>query len=140
VVSGMALSDIYEFVVAEGLAAQDPETVLRYQTESVGAVLAARAAIDPAADLTLSLFVNAYGAEAGNWALKTLPSGGLFVAGGIAPRLIERLASGVFMQHFRAKGRMAALLESIPVAVVLHPNAGLIGARAHALALSVGED
>lgn len=140
VVSERGLLDLYAFAVAEGLAPEDPETLRRCQTESVDAVLMARAAVDPAAELALSLFSNAYGAEAGNWALKTLPSGGLFVAGPLAPRLIDRLADGGFMSHFRAKGRMQSLLESIPVAAVLRPNVGLLGARSHALALHDSEE
>lgn len=137
VVSGIGLPEIYEFIVAEGLAAAHPETVRRCSQESAGAVLAAQAAVDPAADLALSLFVAAYGAEAGNWALKTLPTGGLFVAGGIAPRLLDRMGGGSFMQSFLAKGRLSAVLTSIPVAVVTHPNVGLLGARVQAALHSI---
>lgn len=136
VVSGIALPELYEFVVAEGLAHAHPETVRRCKTESVGAVLSEQAAVDPAAELALSLFVSAYGAEAGNLALKALPAGGLFVAGGIAPRMVPRLASGAFMASFLAKGRLSSVLTPIPVAVVLHPNVGLLGARVQAGLLS----
>jgi glucokinase len=86
--------------------------------------------------MALSLFVSAYGAEAGNLALKSLPTGGLFVAGGIAPKMLPRLASGAFMASFLAKGRLSSVLTAIPVAVVLHPNVGLLGARAQAGLLS----
>ena len=136
VVSGIGMPVLYEFIVAEGLAPANPETVRRFETESVGAVLSAQAAVDRAADMALSLFVSAYGAEAGNLALKSLPTGGLFIAGGIAPRMLPRLASGAFMASFLAKGRMSPVLTSIPVAVVLHPNVGLLGARAQAGLLS----
>lgn len=136
VVSGNALREIYEFVVAAGLAHPNHETVVRFDTESVGAVLDAQAAVDPAAELALSIFVTAYGAEAGNLALKSLPTGGLFIAGGIAPRMLPRIASGAFMASFLAKGRMSSVLTSIPVGVVLHPNVGLLGARAQAGLLS----
>lgn len=136
VVSGIALPELYEFIVAEGLAHANSETVRRTQTESAGAVLASQASVDPAADLALSLFVSAYGAEAGNLALKALPTGGLFIAGGIAPRMLPRLASGAFMASFLAKGRLSSVLTTIPVAVVLHPNVGLLGARAQAELLS----
>ncbi len=132
VVSGIGLPEIYEFVVSEGLAPTHPETLQRCASESAGAVLAAQAPIDPAAELTLSIFVSAYGAEAGNLALKCLPTGGLFVAGGIAPRLLPRLEQGAFMSSFLAKGRMSSVLTNIPVAVVLHPNVGLLGARVQA--------
>jgi glucokinase len=136
VVSGIALPELYEFVVAAGLAESDPETIRRCKTESTGAVLSERAAMDPAAEIALSLFVSAYGAEAGNLALKVLPTGGLFVAGGIAPRMLPRLASGAFMASFLAKGRLSSVLTAIPVAVVSHPNVGLLGARAQAGLLS----
>ncbi|HET6338804.1 MAG TPA: glucokinase [Polyangiales bacterium] len=136
VVSGIALPELYEFVVDAGLAKANPETLRRSKTESVGAVLSELAPVDPAAEITLSLFVSAYGAEAGNLALKALPTGGLFVAGGIAPRILPRLTSGAFMASFLAKGRLSSVLTPIPVAVVLHPNVGLLGARAQAGLLS----
>jgi glucokinase len=136
VVSGIGLLELYEFVVTEGLAPAQSETLRRCEHESPGGVLAAQAAVDPAAEITLSLFAGAYGAEAGNWALKTLPTGGMFVVGGIAPRLISRLSAGSFMQSFLAKGRLSSLLASMPVAVVLHPHVGLLGARAQAALLS----
>jgi glucokinase len=135
VVSGIGLPELYEFVVTEGLAPAHPDTLRRCEREPAGAVLAAQAGVDPAAEIALSLFVGAYGAEAGNWALKTLPTGGMFVAGGIAPRLISRLSAGSFIQSFLAKGRLSPVLARIPVAVVVHPNVGLLGARVQAALL-----
>src|SRR5205823_3473607 len=72
----------------------------------------------------LELFCKLYGAEAGNFALKTLATGGVFVAGGIAPRIIEHLKDGRFREAFFDKGRMHRLLEQIPVQVVLNTEAG----------------
>lgn len=135
VVSGLGLSSLYDFVVADGQAPEDPRTRARFARESHGAVIADRASADPAAARALALFVSAYGAEAGNLALKVLPTGGLYVAGGIAARMADRLAWNVFMESFLAKGRMADLLKSIPISVVLNPNVGLLGARAHAALL-----
>jgi glucokinase len=135
VVSGMGLGSLYDFVVADGQASDDAETRRRFAAESRGAVIGDRAEVDPAAARALALFVSAYGAEAGNLALKVLPTGGLYVAGGIAARMAERLAWDVFMDNFLSKGRMADLLRTIPVAVVLHPNVGLLGARGHAALL-----
>jgi glucokinase len=135
VVSGLGLGSLYDFVVADGQAPDDPQTRLRFETESRGAVISDRMAVDPAAARALALFVSAYGAEAGNLALKVLPTGGLYVAGGIAARMAARLAWDRFMQSFLAKGRMSDLLKSIPVSVVLQPNVGLLGARAHAALL-----
>jgi glucokinase len=135
VVSNIGLRNIYEFVVTEGLAPAHPDTLRRCEREPAGAVLSAQAGVDPAAEIALSLFVGAYGAEAGSWALKTLPSGGMFVAGEIAPRLVSRFSAGSFMQSFLAKGRLSAVLASIPVAVVLHPHVGLLGAGVQAALL-----
>jgi glucokinase len=135
VVSGMALPDLYDFVVKAGIAPEDPETRRRFANESQGAVISERAGQDPAAARALSLFVSAYGAEAGNLALKVLPTGGLYVAGGIAARLVDQLDWQMFMRGFSDKGRMSPLLASFPVFVVRDPNVGLLGARAHAALL-----
>ena len=76
----------------------------------------------------LGMFVHLYGVEAGNLALKLMATGGLYIAGGIAPKILPQLQSGVFMTAFLAKGRMQHLLERIPVQVVLNDEAGLQGA------------
>ena len=81
------------------------------------------------------MFVDAYGAEAGNIALKLLCKGGLFVAGGVAPKILPLLQDGTFLDAFLNKGRMRPLMESIFVSVVLNPKVGLIGA-----ALCAGQD
>jgi glucokinase len=87
----------------------------------------------------LDIFVSLYGAEAGNLALKVLPTGGLYLAGGIAPRILEKLKAGGFVEAMTAKGRMSPMLESLRVSVVTNPKAGLIGASRGAAAL-VHED
>jgi len=135
VVSGLGLSSLYDFVVASGQAPDDPETRRRFQTESHGAVISARAAVDPAAARVLAMFASAYGAEAGNLALKVLPYGGLYIAGGIAARLVDQLDWGEFMRSFLTKGRISPELQSIPVTVVRDASVGLLGARAHAATL-----
>ena len=89
---------------------------------------AALSGAEPLADAALDLFVRIYGAVAGDLALLSLPRGGLYIAGGIAPRILPRLQSGGFMAAFLDKAPMQALLRSIPVRVVLNPEAGLIGA------------
>ncbi len=86
----------------------------------------------------LDLFVSAYGAEAGNLALRGLATAGLFVGGGIAPRILPALVDGRFMTAFREKAPMGALLASIPVKVILTPGAGLLGAAVHAQRLVSG--
>src|SRR5207244_9119637 len=78
----------------------------------------------------LDLFASIYGAEAGNLALKALAVGGVFVGGGIAPKIRAKLADGTFATAFGDKGRLAGLMASIPVSLVLEPRAALLGAAA----------
>ena len=82
----------------------------------------------PLCGRTLDLFVSLYGAEAGNLALRALATGGLYLGGGIAPKIIERLRGPLFMRAFTAKGRLTPLLETIPVRVILNEHAALLGA------------
>jgi glucokinase len=76
----------------------------------------------------LDAFVEAYGAEAGNLALRTIATGGVFVGGGIAPKILPALENGRFMTAFRAKAPFEKLLDAMPVKVILHSEAGLLGA------------
>jgi len=78
------------------------------------------------------MFVSAYGAEAGNLALTTLSVGGLYVGGGIAPRIIEKMKDGTFVKAFTDKGRLSQLLVNMPVRVILESRTALIGAAAYA--------
>jgi glucokinase len=84
----------------------------------------------------LGLFVEAYGAEAGNLALRTVATAGVWVGGGIAPRILPALQSGRFMAAFQDKAPLQHLVERIPVSVILNPRAGLLGAAVHANAAS----
>lgn len=81
---------------------------------------------------TLEMFVSAYGAAAGNLALMGLATGGLYVGGGIAPRILAALRWPIFLEAFCAKAPMEALMKRIPVKVILNPGAGLIGAATYA--------
>ena len=83
---------------------------------------------------TLDLWVALYGAEAGNFALKSLARGGVYMAGGIAPKILEKLKDGKFVQAFCEKSKFGALLAQIPIHVVLNENAPLLGAAASAAA------
>jgi glucokinase len=84
---------------------------------------------------TLELFARLYGEEAGNLALKVMATGGVWVGGGIAPRIRRFLEDGAFMDGFLAKGRMRPLLESMPVRIVLDDRAALLGAARFAASL-----
>jgi glucokinase len=80
----------------------------------------------------LRMFVSAYGAEAGNLALRGVATSGLYVGGGIAPKILPALTNGSFMEAFAAKPPMSELLSKVPVKVILCADAGLIGAAVHA--------
>jgi len=133
VVSGMGLEAIYAFVVESGRA----ETHARLDVAAEGGAAISRAAEggDPAARLTLERFVGAYGAAAGELALAVVPTGGLYVAGGIAPKLHRTM--GDFAERFAEgmlpKGRMQPLMEATEVRLVDEPKVGLLGARRAAL-------
>jgi glucokinase len=134
VVAGMGMTSIYEFLrdvrgmeepswLGDRLAAGDPNVVI---TEMA---LAAKSEI---CEKTLDMYVSAYGAEAGNLALKILSVGGLYIGGGIAPRILEKLKDGTFMRAFTDKGRLSQLLINMPVRVILESRAALLGAAAYA--------
>ena len=134
VVSGIGLTNIYEFLrevrgldepnwLAERIAAEDPNAVI---TELA---LGAKSEI---CEKALDMFVSAYGAEAGNLALKLLSVGGVYIGGGIAPRILEKLKDGTFMKAFTDKGRLSQLLINMPVRIILESRAALLGAATYA--------
>jgi glucokinase len=84
---------------------------------------------------TLQLFISILGAEAGNLALKGLTTGGMYLGGGIPPRILSFIKEETFMKSFANKGRMSYLLNDIPVKVILNPKAALIGAASFGLGL-----
>lgn len=141
VVSGMGIVAIYQFLrdrqtvtespdVAEAIRTWEREAGIPEKSVDPGAVIAIAAA--EAGDLlckkTMETFVELYGAEAGNLALKLLPYGGLYIAGGIAAKNLPLLESGIFLRAMNDKGRMRPLVERIPVHVILNQKVGLIGA------------
>ena len=135
VICGQGLFTIYQFLkdrghgeepnwLADQMRQQDPPAVI---TEN------ALAGKSPLCTQALDLFVSLYGAEAGNMALKVMATGGVYLGGGIAPKIIARLKEPVFMNAFTAKGRMKPLLQNIPVRVILNPKVALLGAARYAL-------
>lgn len=84
---------------------------------------------------TLDLFVDAYAAEAGNLALRTVATGGVFIGGGVAPKILPALTTGSFIRTFRAKPPLDDMLARTPVKVILNPDAGLLGAAVHGASL-----
>ena len=135
-VSGPGLERIYRFLCRQ----RGVEPTLAQGTHDPPAAVgnAGLDGRDPLAREALDLFCRLYGAQAGNLALTALATGGVYLAGGIAPRILERLRAGGFLAAFRAKGRMAALAEQIPVHVILDPEAGLHGAARYAFGPAAG--
>ena len=80
----------------------------------------------------LDIFVDAYGAEAGNLALRVVSTGGMFIGGGIAPKIMPAMTDGRFMRAFRSKAPFEELLGSMPVKVILNPETGMLGAAVYA--------
>jgi glucokinase len=144
VVSGQGIVAIYQFL-RDSRRAQGEEQglaqVAAWERGASGidpAAHIANAALegrDPLAMECLRLFISLYGAAVGNFALHLLPRGGLFLAGGIAPKLLPLLRQGEFLAAFLDKGRMRPLLEQLSVQVVLNEQVGLRGAARHAATL-----
>ena len=148
VVSGLGIVSIYQFLrdrkfapesaeVGEAIAQWESEIGKSEKTVDPGAIIAAAALQkrDRLSEQTMQMFVEAYGAVAGNMAVSLLPYGGLYVAGGIAAKILPLILEGSFMRAFTHKGRMDSLLEMIPVRLVLNGNVGLTGAAVCAAGL-----
>lgn len=138
IVSGMGLALLYEFLftndygtptfaVANEMTTMDPAKVITMH------------ALDGSCELcqqTVLWFVSLYGSEAGNLALKIFATGGLYVGGGIAPKILPFLKKEIFLESFFSKGRMRAVLEKMPIKVVLNANTALYGAMLYARKIS----
>ncbi len=130
VLAGQGLVDIYAFLRDAG-AAPESAAVLRAMLSDDPAAVISHAALDESdmlAEQALDMFVDIYGAQAGNLALTVLATGGVYVAGGIAPKIVDKLRQGGFMRAFVDKGRFSGLLARVPVQVVLNARVGLLGA------------
>jgi len=145
VCSGRWMIHLYEYLRDEGhvsapawleelvAAAEDPTPVL------------VTAGLDPLrpcpiAQQVLDLFVRILGGEAGNLALTVMATGGVYLGGGMPPRMLPAITSGSLLQAFQAKGRLRYILEQIPLHVILYPQAGLLGAAAFGLDTLMGQD
>ena len=130
VISGLGLTNLARFTHAGKLCAQlegsDATTLPSLVTRSA---LAKRCCHCME---VLDLFVSVYGAQAGNLALLSVATAGIYVGGGIAPKILPALEDGRFMEAFRSKGPMTDLMATIPVSVILQPWPGLLGAAVHA--------
>jgi len=138
VLSGPGLVTLYEFYRDELGVPDDPHTraALAAADPAPAVTRAAAAGTDAAAVRALDRFCRLYGAEAGNLALAVVATGGVYLAGGVTPHIVEALSAGPFRVAFEDKGRYRALLEAIPVRVVVDENLGLRGAALAAARLT----
>ncbi len=143
VVSGQGIINIYQFLRDREFAPENKIIGQKIRTWEVkadsgidpGQVIAqgAQQEQDSLCLKAIAMFVEAYGAAAGNLALKVLPFGGIYIAGGIAAKNLEAIKQGNFLKAFLDKGRMNHLLKDIPIYVVLNPQVGLLGSIFYAL-------
>src|SRR3989449_9528373 len=130
IVSGPGLVNVFNFLRDTGRG-REPQWLIDEMSQSDPAAAISGAGVHgkcPLCEQAVDLFVSIYGAEAGNLTLKILATGGVYLGGGIAPKLLPKLAGPLFMQAFVSKGRMQSLLESIPVKVITNESIALLGA------------
>ncbi len=138
VCSGLGVPHIYAYLRDSGYAEEPPSLAQELAAAEDPTPIIVRAALDEGSQrelcvATLHTFVSILGAEAGNLALKVLATGGLYLGGGIPPRILPVLENGEFMHAFQSKGRLSELMTRIPVHVILNPKAALMGAACYGL-------
>lgn len=134
--SGMGMPNIYAHLKDSGRLVEPGWLREKLDSESDQTPVIVRAATQEKVDIavaTLQRFVSILGSEAGNLALKVLATGGVYLGGGIPPRILPQLRQGEFMRAFTKKGRFSSLLSGIPVHVILQPDVALFGAARHGL-------
>jgi len=135
VVSGPGLTNVYTFLRDEKHMEEPAWLRQRMEAEDPNAVIGEVGEEEGKSELcvkALAMFASSYGAEAGNMVLKVLATGGMYLGGGIAPKMLKTMQSGVFMQAFADKGRLSELLIHTPVHIILESRAALMGAAAYA--------
>lgn len=135
VVSGPGLVSIYRYLAAIGKAEEQASVRAEMDRSDPAAVISgqALAGTDTLSAQALDMFASAYGARAGDLALTVMATGGVYVTGGIAPRIVPKLRDGTFMTAFRDKGRLSGILARVPVSVIVNPDVGLVGAAVVAM-------
>ncbi|MEZ4684050.1 MAG: glucokinase [Caldilineaceae bacterium] len=137
VCSGSGIPNLYDFLKAQGKLHDDPATTAEiaasHDRTPVIMTAAMRSDPCPLCRATLNLFVDILGSEAGNMALKVLATGGVYLGGGIPPRILSALREPRFMHAFLNKGRLSTVLREMPVQVILNSKAALLGAAYHGM-------
>ncbi|MFI3118870.1 MAG: glucokinase [Methylococcaceae bacterium] len=130
ILSGIGFSHLYDFLCEQGFAPACPAVPDINSDIDRNAVISRLGASgeDPLCAEVVRLFVELYGAEAGNLALKSFATGGVFIGGGIAPKILSAMQDGQFIRAFKAKGRFVPLLDKVSVKLSLNPRTPLIGA------------
>jgi glucokinase len=130
ILSGPGLVNVYEFLRGQGCGDEPAGFAAQLSQGDKAATISSSAlnGTNPLAQQALDLWISVYGAEAGNLALKAMATGGIFLAGGISPKILSKLTGPLFMEAFLGKGRLRPLLEDIPVQVITNDKAGLLGA------------
>ena len=130
VLSGPGLYNLYQFLRDTGRG-EEPTWLAEQIAQGDPPATISKSALEGTSEIcvqALDMFVSLYGAEAGNLALKMLATGGVYVGGGIAPKIIRKLSSTIFMKSFTAKGRSSGVLKEIPVRVITNDKTALLGA------------
>ena len=137
-VSGPGLLNLYQFFRSRSTYAEPSwlKEQLASGDSSAAISQAAMEETDDASVKALEMFVSVYGAEAGNLALKLLATGGVFVGGGIAPKILPKIQQGPFLNSFIRKGRYSDLLKKIPIHVIMNDKIALVGAAHYALIMN----
>ncbi|GAC1543819.1 MAG: glucokinase [Polyangiales bacterium] len=140
VVSGQGIVNVYSFLRDTGVVKESAAVAAELAAGDPGAVIGAHAlaGTDALCMKTIDVFVAAYGSEAGNLALKGLATGGVYLTGGIAPKLLAKLGDGAFLRSYRDKGRLSSVVERAPVHVVLDQEVPLRGAAYVAARMASG--
>jgi glucokinase len=140
ILSGSGLALLYEFLKHDGFAREAPSVAAELDSGADPAAVVSRLGLsgrERLARAALDLFVSIYGSEAGNLALQYRATGGVYVGGGIAPKILPALRRPGFLKAFRAKPPMEELLARVPVRVVLDPRLALYGAAAAAYSTEI---